>query len=59
MEEGYTAAKFCGLNLISTLQHNLGDDIEKVSLVKLFGLVNCIDGFGQVIYEIIFLSTRS
>lgn len=41
------AARYCGLNLLATLKHHLGDKIDKVSLVKLFGLVNCIDGYSQ------------
>jgi enamine deaminase RidA (YjgF/YER057c/UK114 family) len=47
VEEGYEAAQFVGLNLLATLKHNLGD-LDKVKrTVKLFGLVNCIDGFSQ------------
>ena len=47
VEQGYEAAKFVGLNLLSTLKHNLGD-LDKVKrVVKLFGLVNCVNGFGQ------------
>jgi len=47
VEQGYEAAKFVGLNLCATLKHNIGD-LDKVKrVVKLFGLVNCVDGFTQ------------
>ena len=47
VEQGYEAAKLVGLNLLATLKHNLGD-LDKVKrVVKLFGLVNCVNGFSQ------------
>lgn len=46
-EEAYEAAKLCGLNLCSTLKHNLGDLDRVKRIVKLTGFVNCIDGYGQ------------
>lgn len=46
VEQGYEASKIVGLNLIATLKHNKVD-LDKVKLTKLFGLVNCIDGFSQ------------
>ena len=46
-EEGYEAAKLCGLNLCSTLKLNLGDLDRVKRIVKLTGFVNCVDGFGQ------------
>lgn len=47
VEQGYEAAQYVGLNLLATLKNNLGD-LDKVKrVVKLFGLVNCVDGFGQ------------
>ncbi len=47
VEQGYEAAKFVGLNLCATLKHNLGD-LDKVKrVVKILGLVNCVDGFTQ------------
>lgn len=47
VEQGYEAAKYVGLNLCATLKNNIGD-LDKVKrVVKLFGLVNCVDGFTQ------------
>lgn len=47
VEQGYEASKICGLNLLSTLKHNLGD-LDKVKrVIKLTGFVNCIDTFSQ------------
>jgi enamine deaminase RidA (YjgF/YER057c/UK114 family) len=47
VEQGYEASKTCGLNLLSTLKHNL-EDLDKVKrVVKLTGFVNCIDSFTQ------------
>lgn len=47
MEEGYEAAKLCGLNLCATLKANLGD-LDKVKrIVKLTAFVNCTDSFTQ------------
>ena len=47
VEQGYEASKYVGLNLLATLKHNLGD-LDKIKrVVKLFGLVNCVNGFGQ------------
>jgi enamine deaminase RidA (YjgF/YER057c/UK114 family) len=47
VEQGYDAAKLVGLNLLATLHHNLGDLDRVKRVVKLFGLVNCVDGFAQ------------
>lgn len=47
VEQGYEASKYVGLNLLATLKQNLGD-LDKIKrVVKLFGLVNCVNGFGQ------------
>jgi len=47
VEQGYEASKLVGLNLLATLKHHLGD-LDKVKrIVKLFGLVNCTNGFTQ------------
>ena len=46
VEQGYEASKIIGLNLIATLKHNRVD-LDRVKVTKLFGLVNCIDGFSQ------------
>ena len=47
MEQGYEASKYVGLNLLATLKHNLGELDRVKRVVKLFGLVNCVNGFGQ------------
>lgn len=47
MEQGNEAARFVALNLLATLKHNLGDLDRVKRVVKLFGLVNCVDGFTQ------------
>lgn len=47
VEQGYEAAKLVGLNLLATLQNNLGDLDRVKRVVKLFGLVNCTDDFKQ------------
>ena len=46
VEQGYEAAKLCGLNLISTLKNNV-DNLDKISVTKLFGLVNCVDYYDK------------
>lgn len=47
VEEGYEAAKYCGLNLCATLKENIGD-LDKVKrVVKLLGFVNCVDSFTE------------
>jgi enamine deaminase RidA (YjgF/YER057c/UK114 family) len=47
IDEGYEAAKVCGLNIISTLKNHLGS-LDKVKrVVKLNGFVNCPDDFTQ------------
>ena len=43
VEQGYDAAKSVGLNLLATLKHNLGDLDRVKRVVKLFGLVNCVE----------------
>ena len=44
---GYNAAKLVGLNLCATLKENLGDLDKVTRVVKLLGVVNCVDGFAQ------------
>lgn len=47
VEQGYEAAKYCGLNLCATLKENIGD-LDKVKrLIKVQGFVNCVDGFTE------------
>ena len=44
-DEGYAASRMVALNLISTLQQELGDLESVVKVVKLFGIVNSAEGF--------------
>ena len=45
-EEGYEAAKRCGLSIVSQVKKACGDDLSKVkSCVKLTGFVNSTDDF--------------
>ena len=47
VEQGYEAAKLCGLNLCATLKHNI-EDLDKIKrIVKITGFVNCVDNFTQ------------
>ena len=46
LEEGHEAARLCGLGLISTIQDQLGGDLDRVErIVKLFGIVSSKEGF--------------
>jgi enamine deaminase RidA (YjgF/YER057c/UK114 family) len=48
IEQGYEAAKACGIQLLSTLRDACGGDLRKVKrIVKVLGMVNCTDGFTQ------------
>ncbi|MDA7456085.1 RidA family protein [Candidatus Pelagibacter ubique] len=45
-EDGYEAAKRCGLNIISQVKKACGDDLSKVkSCIKLTGFVNSTEDF--------------
>jgi len=45
-EEGYEAAKLCGLNLIAQLKEACGGDLDRVKrVVRLGGFVNCTPTF--------------
>jgi len=45
-EDGYNAAKRCGLNIVSQVKKACGGDLEKVkSCIKLTGYVNSTDSF--------------
>jgi enamine deaminase RidA (YjgF/YER057c/UK114 family) len=47
VEQGYEAAREVGLNLLATARHHLGS-LDKVKrVVKVLGMVNCTDGFGD------------
>lgn len=62
VEEGYEAARHCGLNIISTLKNHLGDLDRVEQVVKVFGIVNSstdfkhqhlvMDGCSDVIMEV-------
>ena len=47
-EEGYEAAKRCGLSIVSQVKKACGDDLSKVkSCVKLTGFVNSTEDFTE------------
>ena len=47
-EEGYEAAKRCGLSIVSQVKKACGDDLSKIkSCVKLTGFVNSADDFTE------------
>jgi enamine deaminase RidA (YjgF/YER057c/UK114 family) len=47
IEEGYQAARIVALNLLSSLKETIGD-LDKVErIVKLLGMVNCTEDFGD------------
>ncbi len=46
IEQGYDAARACGIQLLATLKDATGGDLKKVKrIVKVFGMVNCTTGF--------------
>ena len=45
IEQGYEAARLCGLHHLAVLQSELGDLGKVKRIVKVLGLVNCIDSF--------------
>jgi len=46
IEQGYDAAKACGIQLLATLKDATGGDLKKVRrIVKVLGMVNCVPGF--------------
>jgi enamine deaminase RidA (YjgF/YER057c/UK114 family) len=48
LEQGQEAARWCGLNLISTIQDQLGGDLDRVErIVKLFGIVSSKQEFKE------------
>ncbi len=49
MEQGYQAARMCGLNLIAQVQSACNGDLDKVKrVVRLGAFVNCIDDFKEL-----------
>src|SRR5262245_24933877 len=47
VEDGYKAARLTGLNMLATTQKELGTLDRVVKLVKVLGMVNAVEGFGQ------------
>ena len=46
LEEAQEAARWCGLNLLATIQDQLGGDLDRVErVVKLFGIVSSKESF--------------
>ncbi|SDH15497.1 Enamine deaminase RidA, house cleaning of reactive enamine intermediates, YjgF/YER057c/UK114 family [Alteribacillus persepolensis] len=48
LDEGYEAAKVCGLNLLAVLQDALGDLKKVKQVVKLVGYVRCDTSFASL-----------
>ena len=56
-EDGYEAAKRCGLNIISQVKKACNDDLSKVkSCVKLTGFVNSTEDFTEQPLSLIHIS---
>jgi len=47
IEEGYQAARQCGMNLLANLKLAVGDLDKVTRLVKVLGMVNCAPDFGD------------
>jgi enamine deaminase RidA (YjgF/YER057c/UK114 family) len=48
IEQGYEAARLTGISLLATLKAATGGDLTKVKrIVKVLGLVNCVDTFAD------------
>lgn len=47
VEQGYEAARLTGLQLLATLKSAIGDLTKVKRIVKVLGLVNCTDAFGD------------
>jgi enamine deaminase RidA (YjgF/YER057c/UK114 family) len=47
IDEGYQAARLCGLNLLASVRAELGSLDRVKQVVKLLGMVNCAPGFDQ------------
>ena len=43
-EQAAEAAKLCAINMISTIKAHV-DNLDGIRVTKLFGLVNCVDGY--------------
>ncbi|HSH84541.1 MAG TPA: RidA family protein [Guyparkeria sp.] len=48
VEQGYEAARMCGLNLIAQVNAACGGNLDRVKrVVKLGAFINCVDDFNQ------------
>ena len=47
IEQGYEEAKLTGLSLLASLKAEIGDLRKVKRIVKVLGMVNCIEGFGD------------
>ena len=45
VDQGYAAARQCGLNIVATLKNHLGDLDRVKQVVKVFGIVNSATDF--------------
>ncbi len=45
VEDGYDAARLCGVGLLATLKAEIGDLSKVKSILKVFGMVNATDSF--------------
>ena len=45
VEDGYDAARLCGVGLLATLKAEIGDLSKVKSVLKVFGMVNATDSF--------------
>ncbi len=45
VEQGYAAARACGLNCLSAIKAMVGDLDKVTRVVKIFGMVNAAEGF--------------
>ena len=47
VEDGYAAARLCGLNILAQLKACVGDNIDRAKAIKLGGFVNAPPDFSQ------------
>jgi enamine deaminase RidA (YjgF/YER057c/UK114 family) len=47
VQQGYDAARLVGLSVLASLQRALGDLDRVTAWVRVFGMVNCAEGFRQ------------
>ncbi len=47
VEQGYEAARLTGIHQLAVLKAELGDLKKVKRIVKVLGMVNCVDGFGN------------